>query len=254
MLSQYLTSELFSFLLVFCRIGSAMMLLPGFGEAYVSSRIRLLLALMFSLLLAPVLTVMPPPPSSVSGLAILIITETLIGLFFGVITRILIAAIHMGGMIIALQSSLASALTQDVTQTQGQASSLGNLLGMTALVLMFSTDLHHVILSGLADSYNLFTPGVFPIVGDFSQHAITLLSGAFAAAIQMAAPHIVIGTILYLGAGIIARLVPNLQIFFLLMAPQIFISLFILMVCFSAIMMWYIDYFRDTMAAFIAPR
>ena len=229
------------------------MILPGFGEAYVPVRIRLLLAAMFSLLLAPVLQNLPHMPSNIMSLFNLLLAEIMIGIFLGGLSRMLISAIHMAGMIIAYQSSLASAVTQDLTLSQAQGTSLGNLLGVAALVLLFTTDLHHLILRGLADSYTLFTAGQFPQVGDFANHATHTMSSSFQMAMQIAAPHLVIGLMIYLGAGIIARLMPNIQIFFLLMAPQLLISFFILMICFSAMMLWYMEYFKDSLGSFLAP-
>ncbi|NBX04159.1 MAG: flagellar biosynthetic protein FliR [Alphaproteobacteria bacterium] len=253
MLEQFLVSQLFAFLLVFCRLGSALMLLPGFGETYIPTRVRLLLAVLFSMLLAPVLTNLPAAPSDMFSLVSLISAEILTGFFIGGISRIMIAAIHMAGMIIAYQSSLASALTQDVTQAQAQGTSLGNLLGFTALVLLFATDLHHLMLRGLADSYTLFLPGKFPNVAEFSNHAVQSMSAAFRMAMQMSAPHLIIGLIIYLAAGIIAKLMPNIQIFFIMMSPQLLISFIILMLSFSAIMLWYMEYFKTTLSGFLAP-
>jgi len=253
MLEKVLISELFAFLLVFCRVGSAIMLLPGFGEAYVPARARLLLAAMFSVALAPALHNMPHVPSNIMALFSLILAEILIGLFLGGLSRMLIGAIHMAGMIIAYQSSLASALTQDIAHSQAQGTSLGNLLGMSALVLLFATDLHHLMLRGIAESYTLFVAGQLPAIGDFSEHATRTMSGSFRMAMQLAAPHLVIGLLIYLGAGIISRLMPNIQIFFLLMAPQLLISFFILMISSSAIMLWYMDYIKESLGAFLAP-
>jgi flagellar biosynthetic protein FliR len=253
-LSQFLVSELFGFLLVFCRLGSAMMLLPGFGELYVAVRARLFMAFMFSLVLSPVLH-LPPPPDSVVGLVTLLLAEIAVGVFIGGLSRMIISAVNIAGMIIAYEPSLASALTVDMTQNQGaQDTSLGNFLSVTAVVLMFSMNLHHMMLRGLADSYTLFLPGQFPLVADFANHAAHTMSGIFLMGVQMASPHIVIGLILYLGAGIISRLIPNIQIFFVLMAPQLLLSFFVLMVAFSAIMMWYMDYFKNTLATFLAPQ
>ena len=252
MLSQFLTSEIFAFLLVFCRLGSAFMVLPGFGEAYVAARIRLMLALMFSLLLVPSLNTLPPVPDTVLGLFSLILAEILTGLFLGGLSRMLIAAIHIGGMIIAYQSSLISALVPDINQ-QGQGTSLGNFLSVSAVVLLFATDLHHLMLRGLADSYSLFLPGHFPIVADFANHATQIVNGAFRMAMQLAAPHVVIGIMLYLASGIIARLMPNIQIFFIMIPPQILLSFFILMISISAILMWYMEYFQENLSVFLGP-
>lgn len=253
MLAQFLTAELFAFLLIFCRVGSAVMLLPGFGEAYVSPRVRLMLALMISLVMAAAHPRMPPVPSTTAVLVTLIGSEILIGLFLGGLSRILISAAHIAGTIIALQSSLASALIQDVTQVQGQATLISNLLGMAALVLIFILDLHHMMLAGLLDSYTLFTVGNLPPVGDMANHATQLMNSAFAAAMRLAAPHLAVGLILYVGAGVIARLVPSIQVFFLLMPPQIMICIYVLMVCFGAMMMAYMTYFQEGLAAFLAP-
>jgi flagellar biosynthetic protein FliR len=254
MLSQFLVSELFAFLLIFCRLGSAIMLLPGFGEIYVAVRVRLMLAIFFSLTLTPALaSALPAAPATTFGVFTLLLGEIMTGLFLGMLARLLIAAIHIGGMIIAYQSSLASALLPDISQVQGQGTSLGNLLGIVAVVLIFATDLHHMMLKTLADSYTLFLPGQFPLVEDFANHATQTVSGAFRMAMQISAPHLVIGVILYLGAGIISRLMPNIQIFFILMPPQILLSFFILMIAFSSIMMWYLNYFRDALSGFLAP-
>lgn len=253
MLSQFLTSQLFAFLLIFCRLGSAFVLLPGFGEAYVAVRIRLMLALMFSLTLTPVLHNLPAPPSSVFLLTTLIVGEILTGLFIGGLARLLIAAMHIAGTAIAYQSSLASALTLDIAAFQGQDTSLGNLMTVTAVMLLFATNLDHVMLKGIADSYSLFVPGQFPPIADFAKSATQTMSGAFRMALQLAAPNIVIGMIFYLGGGILSRLMPTMQIFFVMLAPQLLLSFFVLMVSFSAMMMWYLDYFRDSLSVFLPP-
>jgi flagellar biosynthetic protein FliR len=165
----------------------------------------------------------------------------------------MIAAMHMAGSIISYQSSLASALTPGITQFQGQDTSLNNFLSLSAVVLLFATNLHHLMLQGLADSYTLFVPGHFPSVGDFAQHAAHTLSGAFAMAMKLAAPSIVIGTTLYLGAGIIARLMPNIQIFFIMLPANLLLSFIILMITISSILMWYMDYFRSSLLVFLHP-
>lgn len=255
MLSQFLVTELFAFLLVFCRLGSAMMLLPGFGEAYVSVRVRLLLALMLTLTLAPALhKLLPPMPASIPALLVLMLGEILIGLFMGSLSRMLISALHVGAAVIAYIAGLSSALTQDITGFQGQDTSLGNMLSMAAIVLIFVTDLHYLMLRGLVDSYSLFTPGVFPPVADFANHTVHMMDSVFRMALQLATPNLVIGMVFYLGMGMIARLMPNIQIFFIMTAPQLMINLFIYMILIGAILTAYLGYFRDALGTFMAPQ
>jgi len=253
MLSQFLVSQLFVFMMVFSRTGSAIMLLPGFGEQYVPPRIRLLFALAFSLVLAPVVQGMPIVPNTTLMLMRYLLAEIIIGLFMGAIGRMLIAAVHVGGIVIAYQSSLSSAITNGINQYQGQDTSIGNLLGMTAVVLIFVTNLHYVMLRGLSDSYTLFLPGQLPPLHDIANLATDTVSKVFAMGIQIAAPNIVIGMMLYLGAGILARLMPNMQIFFILMPPQLLLSFFIIMITFSSIMLWYLDFFEHSFGAFLYP-
>ena len=253
MLSQYLTTELFAFLLVFCRVGSAIMLLPGFSESFVAPRFRLLLALLFSLVLAPVVPTLPVVPNNVPGLFLVILSEIMTGMFFGGLSRMMISAIDTAGYIIAYQTGLSAAVTVGLGQLQSQNTALGNLLSFSTVVLLFCTDMHHLMLRGLADSYSLFLPGQFPMVGDFAHHATHMMSGAFQTAMQLAAPSLVIGLLMNLGAGILSRLMPNFQIFFIMIAPQLLIGFFILMVTVSSIMLWYLDYFKTTLGTFLAP-
>jgi flagellar biosynthetic protein FliR len=253
MLEKFLVSELFTFLMVFCRVGSGIMVMPGFSETFVLARARLILALTISLVIAPLVSqYMPPIPGTAAMLLVLLFAEIMIGLFIGGICRLLISAVHVAGMLIAYQSSLATAFMLDV-QFAGQATPIGNLLTVIAAVLLFATDMHHLMLKGLIDSYSLFTPGVFPQVEDFAKLSIQTMSRSFAVAVQIASPFLVIGLVIYLVAGIIARLMPTMQVFFLLMPPQIMLSLFILMSTLSAIMLWFINYFEETMKGFLTP-
>lgn len=254
MLEQFLVTELFAFLMVFARLGSAMMLLPGIGEAYVSARARLLLALTVGLVVTPIAQpLMPPLPGSPLGLTILLFGEITIGVFMGLLSRILISAMHTAGMIIAFQSGLAAAMMFDMNAgTQG--SPFGNLLSLAAVMLLFALDLHHVMLVGVADSYTLFAPATYPPAGDFAMMAAQIVSSIFAIALAFAAPHIVVGLLVYLGAGVLARLMPAMQVFFVIMPAQILASFFILMVTVSGGMLMYMSFFEDMLTGFLAPR
>ena len=185
MLGQVLPAEIFAFILVFSRIGSAVMLLPGIGENYVFSRIRLALALALTLVMYPLvrneLPLMPPSPL---GLFILIIGEVIIGLFIGAASRILISSLHIAGYVIAFQSSLAFAQTVDPNQgTQGAVMSA--LLTITGVVLIFVSGLHILLLMGIRDSYIVFPAGQAPPIADFAQLVVHLVSSSFNIGLKM---------------------------------------------------------------------
>ncbi len=250
-LNDFLVSEIFTCLLIFCRVGTAITVLPGFGETFISARFRLLLAAMFSIVLTPVIHPFPAAPTTIFALVALMSAELLTGIFIGTIARLLLTAISTAGMAIAYQSSLASALVQDVTITGGQGSSMGNLLGLTAMVLLFATNTHHLMLRALVDSYQIFPVGHFPNIEDFTTHTTRVINAAFLISLQLSAPHIVIGLVVYLAGGIIARLMPGLQVFAIIVPPQLLLSFFVLMTVWSSLMLWYMDYFRENMQKFV---
>lgn len=253
MLQQLLSGGLFAYLLVFARVGGAISILPGFGEAYVSPRVRLVIALLISLVMTPlVLQLLPELPASVWALFVVIAAEVIIGLFFGGIARLLIAGLQTAGMIIAFQTSLASALINDPASSQ-QGSIIGNFFVAMGVLLIFMTDLHHVLLRGLLDSYTLFTPGAFPEAGDMAELVTRVVAESFNTAMQIAAPYTVVGLVFYLGLGLLARLMPQVQVFFIAIPLQLVLSFVVMALTVSASMLWFVDQFAETMGGFLAP-
>lgn len=253
-LDEVLTGELFGYLLVFARIGSAVMLLPGFGEAYVAPRVRLVLALLLSLVVLPLAAPdLPPLPDSPLALALLLGREIVVGLFLGTLARLLLLALLTGGMIIALQSGMANALANDPASAQ-QGSIIGNFLMALGAVLIFATDLHHLLLRALVDSYGLFTPGAPLEIGDMADMVARIVSASFALSMQIAAPFILVGLIFYLGLGLLARLMPQVQVFFVAMPLQIMLGMVVLMLTVSFGMLWFLGRFEGTLTGFLAPR
>jgi len=250
MLEQITVLAIFHYFLIFCRVGAALMTLPGFGEIYVTPRSRLVLALVISFLMMPVIKPMLPPiPSGGLGLFLAITPEILIGLFIGGIGRMLQAILHIAGMIIAFQSSLAAAILFDATQGS-QGSVIGNFMTIVGLTLLFAMDLHHVMLAGVAESYHVFEAAKFPITSDFAQLAAKTLSEGFLVALKISAPIIIVGLSAYLGAGIMSRLMPTMQVFFVMIPLQIYVGFIIVSFTLSAGMMWYLNHFKETMSLF----
>lgn len=253
MLAELLPEQAFSLLLVFVRLGSALMLMPGFGEAYISPRIRLLIALTVSVVVQPVLPAgaLPPLPDSASALFLLIFGEVFIGFFLGSLSRILMSALSIGGMMIATVTGLANALTNDPTAAQ-QGSIAGSFLSMLALMIIISLDLHHLLLRGVIESYTLFVPGQPLIVGDFSEMITRVVAKAFLLGFQIASPFVAVALIFNLGLGLLSRLMPQMQVFFIAIPLQIVIGMGILMIALPALIGWFIGGFQDVMMPFVS--
>jgi len=242
-LAQFLPANIFAALLIFARIGTAMMLLPGFGEVYVPQRYRLLFALILSIVMLPIVApLLPGLPSSPSDLLIVLGAEIAVGIFIGTLTRFVLAGLETAGQIVALQTGLANATIFNPMQAT-QTAAPGALYSTLGVLLIFLGDLHHLMLRGLLDSYMIFTPGKLPPVEDLSQTIAHAAAGSFRLALEMGAPFIVIGTVFSVALGLMGRLVPQLQILFVAQPLQIMGGLLLFAIVMTAGMGWFLDTF-----------
>jgi flagellar biosynthetic protein FliR len=224
--------------------------LPGFGESYVSPRARLILALAVALLVTPLVSAsLPEEPAVASVLLALLAGELFIGLFIGTLARVLMSALITGGMVMAYMSTMANALVNDPASQQ-QGSIIGAFLNMTALVAIFALDIHHLMLAAVVDSYIVFPPGQVPPMGDFAELMSQTVARSFLLAMQIAAPFVVAGLVLYLGIGLLSRLMPQVQIFFAAMPLQIMKGIWLLMISLPVIIGYFTGQFADLFAVF----
>ena len=237
---------LWAYMMTFARVGAALMIMPGIGDSFTPIQFRLLFALAFNLIVSPLVAhLLPPMPASAAALVLLMGKEVLIGLFFGTIARIMIATLDTVGMIISTQSSLANAMIFN-PQMASQGSLIGALMSMLGLVLLFALNLHHMLLAGIVQSYAAFPAmdWVFP-VEDFHKALVLFVSQSFAIAVQLTLPFFLIILMLYVGMGILARLMPQLQIFVFAIPIQVLLSLFVMLTTLHLIMSGWGQYFAD---------
>jgi flagellar biosynthetic protein FliR len=248
-LGQQLSGHVFPFMLVFTRLGAAMMLFPGIGESFVTPRIRLLFALLMSLLLFPVLMPdLPPAPDAIASLFRLIAQEALIGVFFGSFLRFLVSAIETSGAIIAVQMGLSNAMI--LNPTQGAQSALPSaFLSMAAVTILFMTGLDHFLLRALADTYSLFPAKATLVAGDMTQSIVHTMSSSFAVGLELAAPFLVIGLMLYVALGFVQRLVPQVQLFLVVLPLQIWGSLLLFAAVVGVMLTVWLHYFDESLNA-----
>jgi len=239
MLEEALLQLSFAALLIFARVGSILMVLPGIGESFVPARIRLSFALLFAISLAPALSnAAPEAPATIGPLALMIGGEVLVGLLIGLVTRYFMMTLAVAGQVIGMQTGMAFA--QSVDPTLGQQGAItGAFLNVTALALIFSTNLHHILLSGVKNSYDVFPAGGTPPVGDAAQWALETFVYTFALGVQIAAPLLVFGLVFYLALGVLSRLMPQVQIFFIALPSNILVGFAIFaMIIGSAMLVW----------------
>lgn len=248
---ELLPATAYVYVLAFARMGSALMVLPALGEMSVSPRIRLVLGLAVTAVLAPqAAAAYGAMPLGLGGIVVGLLGEILTGLFIGLTARIFMSALQVAGTAIAFQSGLAFAMNVDPMQGV-QGAIVAAYLSVLGTVMVFATDLHHLMLIALRDSYVLFPPhAAFP-AADFLQLAVETVSGAFALGVQLAAPFLVFSLVFYLGVGILAKLIPQVQIFFVAMPANILLGFVLLFLLLGAVMLWFLDHFEAVLMRFI---
>ncbi len=216
------------FMLVFARVGTLVMLMPGIGERFIFARARLALAFFMALMLVPMARSVLRPPADVGGLIGLLTGEVLIGLVIGVSVRLIMACLQTAGAIVAQTMGLGFAVTVDPTGGL-QNPSIGNFLTMLGITLILTTDLHHIAIAAIHESYRLLPPGGLPEIGDVMAMAAMAASRGFALAVQISAPFIVFGLLFNIGLGLLARMMPQLQVFFLAIPASILGGMLVLL-------------------------
>ncbi len=249
MLDQILPANIFAAALVFARLGSALMLLPGIGEIYVSPRLRLVLALGITLVATPVVAPsLPRLPAGTIELLLMLGGEIAVGLFIGTIARILLAAVEVSGTVISINMGLSAALVFNPLLQQ-QESVTSAFYSVAGVLIIFLADLHHPMLRALVSSYGVFQPGVLLQWGDFSDAVARAVTESFKIGVEMAAPFMIIGTIFYVAVGLISRLTPQLQILFVVQPLQIVAGLFAFALLLATGLQWFLERFA---AEFVA--
>jgi flagellar biosynthetic protein FliR len=236
--------------LVFSRVGSMIMVMPGLGEAALSPRIRLSFALLTAFCIAPtVAPYLPPLDPTVGGMAFAVIKEVLIGLMMGTILRLFMSSLAMAGEIISIQTTLAFAQTSNPTQAQPSAS-VSTFLTLTGLTLIFVTNLHHSFLLAMAKSYTLFSPLKALPMQDMTTLAIKTVSESIKLGVQLSAPIIVFSLVLNIATGLVGRILPQFQIFFVATPLSVLFGLSLLALSMSMIGLVWIQHYESFLHVF----
>jgi len=231
-----------AFLLVFARAGTMVMLLPGLGEQNVSPRLKLTIALVLAAVLLPLhrrayhidVTALMPA-------IVMLVEEIMIGAVLGLTARLTVSSLEVAGSVIAQQLGLGFVTAIDPTQGE-QGALVGNFLMLLGITLFFATDMHHLVIAALNDSYDLFEPGEIPATGDVAALVTKTVSGAFRIGIQLSSPFIVFGLLFNIGLGVLSRLMPQMQVFFVALPASILIGLLFLLLVLGSMMGLFLDY------------
>jgi flagellar biosynthetic protein FliR len=239
----------FAAVLLLARVGAACSLLPGIGEAELPATVRLLFVCAFSVLIFPgVMPLMPAVPADVPHILLMVAAELFTGLWLGWLTRLIMMALPMAGQMVAMAIGATNVLQPDAMLGAG-ASALSRLFGLAAPVLILAAGLHGWTLTALAGTYRLVPPGQFLPIADTTATVVTAVGEAFALALRLAGPFLMAALLFHVSIGLVARLVPQLQIYFAAAPGQIAAGLALLAVAMLAISGTWLEVVRGSLAA-----
>jgi flagellar biosynthetic protein FliR len=219
-----------TFMLVFARIGAMVMLLPGLGESNIPVRIKLAIALLLTLIILPLhRDAYHVDMNTLSPLLVMMVYEIIIGIILG----------------------LGFATSVDPTTQGQQGVIIGNFLTILGVTLLFATDSHHLVIAALNDSYKIFAPGEVMPSGDVAALATQAFAAAFKIGMQLSAPFLVFGLVFNIGLGVMARLMPQMQVYFVGVPLSILAGFLIFALVLVAMMGTFLNYFIGVMHALI---
>lgn len=231
--------------IVFLRLSALAALLPGFGEQYVPMRVKLVIAMAFTFVVAPAIPALPVPAGPMQFFGF-VATESIIGLALGASIRFFVHAIQTAGTIAAQSTSLSQVLGGIGAEPMP---AMGAVLLVGGLALAMMMGLHVHAAEFMIASYEMFPAGAFPSAGPLSEWGTYRVSRAFALAFTLAAPFVITSVIYNLTLGVINRAMPSLMVAFVGAPVITFGGLFILMVASpmilkvwsEALMMFFVD-------------
>jgi flagellar biosynthetic protein FliR len=215
-----LPSLAFQAVLVLARLGAAVMLLPGLGEAEAPAPVRLGLGLALVVLLLPLLVPALPAAPDAAGEALrLILAEVLVGLWLGGLARLVALAMAMAGQVLALLLGLAQAMVPD-PDLGGLGTATGRMFSLAAAVLVLGSGLYAIPLRALVDSYALLPVGApFP-AGAGAEAMAAAAADSFALALRLAGPFVLAAVVINVALGLLARIAPQVQVYFVAIPGQ----------------------------------
>ncbi|MCJ8520834.1 flagellar biosynthetic protein FliR [Pseudorhizobium tarimense] len=237
--------------LAFCRMGACIMVLPGFGSARVPTNVRLLVAIAVSMAVLPLLwdTIYPRASSPGATYVGLIVSETAVGVVYGLIARLYTLGMQYAGAILTMSIGFTAPGGSDVLEDTSE-NQLTNLLSFSALLMLFMMDFHHVVFRALVESYAATPLGD---VIDPQKMLITLtdtLRATTGLMLRLASPFLIYGLMFNVAIGLINKLAPQIPVFFISTPFLITGGLFLLYLSIAAFIRQFADGFAMVFLSF----
>ncbi|NDV50805.1 flagellar biosynthetic protein FliR [Salipiger sp. PrR003] len=224
-LTGYISNYLTGYFLVFARIGSIIMFMPGFGEKYVHSQAKVLFAAVLSLALMPATPVGPIEVDDVVLLLGMLAVEVTVGVWIGVMSRTIMSALQFAGYQVGQVSALANAFAPSTGPFAGETM-MASFLTISGIALLFITNTHHLMLQSMIYSYEVFPMGHL-MLADMAEQAAHIAGKSMYIGMSLAAPFYILGIMNNVALGLANKMMPTLPVFFVASAILISSGLFL---------------------------
>lgn len=236
-----LLKEFWPFMLISARLLGLFSWMPGFSDLHIPFRMRMVIALGLAVAFAVTLKV-PGVPKSATHMMAVFGMEYITGTFLGLLLKVFLSALETAGTIMSQSVGLSNALVPNLVD-QEQAAVLNSFFTMAGIAFIFLLDLHHLIIWGVYNSYELIPIGTFGLLDDKSIVMVRSFSDSFAYALKFAMPFFIFGNMIYIGMGILNKLIPQIQVFFLSLPIQIWVGLLVMAFSIGFVLKSFTEYF-----------
>jgi flagellar biosynthesis protein FliR len=228
-------TQFLPFLLIFIRVNGVLFAAPFFGDRIVPIQVKIGLSLLIALILTPTLSgsgqaeyfssTMPEP----FVLFYMASTELLVGLIIGFCTRLFFEGVQLAGQLIGYQMGFSMSNVLD-PMSGAQVSIVGQLELFLALFIFLSINAHHILIRAMVTSFQLIPPLKFQPQVILVGRVMALAGNIFILSIQIGAPVIAVTIFVNVFLGLMARTMPQMNIFMVAMPLSIALGLFVLAV------------------------
>ncbi|MCX7856692.1 MAG: flagellar biosynthetic protein FliR [Deltaproteobacteria bacterium] len=199
------------FVLIFFRVLSILWLVPLLSSRSVSMMFKAGFSLIVSLAVFEYVPFEAPEYRSISLLEV-IFKEILLGLSISFIIRLIFSSVYAAGEVLALQTGLGFARFMDPTM-MAQVSVIESFKNLLAVIIFLTIDAHHILIRGLVRTFDEIPLGIFKVNSNMFGLLAELTGRVFVLSLKIGAPVIVVLLIVELMLGLLARMVPQMNIF-----------------------------------------
>lgn len=202
------------FLLVLVRASAIFLVAPILGNANVPARLKIGLSFLLAIIFTPLLinTPLSVPVTDGFGLATAVLQELAVGILIGFLAQLLFVAIQFAGQVVGLQMGFGLSAVFD-PQSGAQVSVTAQLYLFLGVLVFLLLDGHHWLIIALEKSFTAFPLGTFALDGRVMGILIAQSNDMFWTALMLMAPVLGVLVLAELAMGIVARIMPQMNVF-----------------------------------------